>query len=303
MEESNSPAGRNRHFLLYWKPETVEDHLATHFRLTHAGSNQLNTIQRGETIWIVTLFPDGELVLAGKIEVGEATNAERARQVLGTDDLWPSRYHVIAKAGTADYMRRVSLTNFAPELRFQDAQGTELEIKSNGEIERTQFKSMRVLTDTTAELLDQVWMDSVLEEETIVDDIGDEAELEDMVEEDGGEAEVERLQAVLALDEHDPMAHYNVGVALNNAGRHSDAAIAYKESIRLDPESFGAHYNLASTYCDLGLFEEAVREFETTINLQPEFCPGAFYAGPCVGLSPEIRSGNCDHENRTGSHT
>ena len=98
----------SRHFMLYWRPETVEWHLAHNYLLENAGSNQLDRVAPGDTLWIVTTGESYSLGLAGRLIVGEVVSLAEARWRLGIDDLWQSRYHALAAPGTAERMRGVN---------------------------------------------------------------------------------------------------------------------------------------------------------------------------------------------------
>lgn len=76
-----------RHFLLYWKPETVDAHLRRNYPLVNAGSNQLESVESVDVVWIGTLAEGFELGLAGCIEVSEVASLEEASRRLGADEL------------------------------------------------------------------------------------------------------------------------------------------------------------------------------------------------------------------------
>src|SRR5687767_14948375 len=108
----------SRHFMLYWKPETVDRHLNENYLLNHAGSNQLDRVSPGDVLWIVTIAEADELGLAGRLQVGEVVGIDEARVRLNRDDLWHSRYHALAAPNTAAPMRGISLYDTAEQLRF-----------------------------------------------------------------------------------------------------------------------------------------------------------------------------------------
>lgn len=68
----------------------------------------------------------------------------------------------------------------------------------------------------------------------------------------------------------DPMAHYNLGVALVDEGRALDEARAhFEQAVRLDPEYAMAFDNLGSVLNRLGRPEEALAQFEQALRLEP----------------------------------
>ncbi len=149
----------SHHFMLYWKPETVEHHLARDFLLTNAGSSQLHCLQAGDVLWIVTTGEADTLGLAGRLSVGQVVSLEEARRRLGTDDLWLSRYHALAGRGTAELMRGVSLTDFAGQLIFADDGAPGLTV-TDGSVRPKELKKMRTLSAESAALLERTWRES-----------------------------------------------------------------------------------------------------------------------------------------------
>jgi tetratricopeptide (TPR) repeat protein len=66
----------------------------------------------------------------------------------------------------------------------------------------------------------------------------------------------------LAAIEKDPeyaLAHFNLGVLLEDAGRPKDAAAAYHKALEFDPTFADAHYNLALIYEAEGKRTEAFK--------------------------------------------
>jgi tetratricopeptide (TPR) repeat protein len=66
-------------------------------------------------------------------------------------------------------------------------------------------------------------------------------------------------------------AHYNHGVVLTNAGRHLEAALAYRRALHFDPASAEAANNLGWSLAKLGLYQEAIPALEEALRLNPEF--------------------------------
>jgi len=73
----------------------------------------------------------------------------------------------------------------------------------------------------------------------------------------------ERLQPQSA------MARYNVGVALEAAGRPGDAAAQYEAALQLDPAYSLAHNNLGTLRLADGRIDEARREYERAVASGP----------------------------------
>lgn len=73
----------SRNFLLYWRPETVEQHLNENYLLNHAGSNQLNRVVASDVLWIVTTGEADEVGLAGRLCVGAVVKSCRSAAAIG----------------------------------------------------------------------------------------------------------------------------------------------------------------------------------------------------------------------------
>jgi len=61
----------------------------------------------------------------------------------------------------------------------------------------------------------------------------------------------------------DPTAAYNLGVALQDAGRLEEAAAAYETALAADGSFPDAHFNLSGIYEALGRGAEALRHLRT----------------------------------------
>jgi hypothetical protein len=148
----------SRHFLLYWRPETVEFHLACDYLLRNAGSNQLERVNAGDTLWIVTTGESYQLGLAGRLRVGAVVTLAEATTRLGTADLWPSRLQALAAPGTAEPMRGVNLAEVAPDLTFVDSVVNKLVVKNDGQVNPQLLKTMLELSSGSAAMLERLWL-------------------------------------------------------------------------------------------------------------------------------------------------
>ena len=147
-----------RHFMLYWRPETVERHLACDFLLRNAGSNQLDRVNAGDTLWIVTTGESYQLGLAGRLRVGSVVNLAEAKRRLGTEDLWGARFHALASPSTAQKMRGLSLAEVAAALRFVGGAIERLTVKDAGEVHPSELRTMLELSAQSAALLERLWL-------------------------------------------------------------------------------------------------------------------------------------------------
>lgn len=70
------------------------------------------------------------------------------------------------------------------------------------------------------------------------------------------------------------LAHYNLGMALQDMGMTAEAIRHYREALRIDPNDADVKYTLARVLTDRGStkeLDEAIRLFEAAIDANPEF--------------------------------
>ncbi len=73
----------------------------------------------------------------------------------------------------------------------------------------------------------------------------------------------------LAVTENNPLAHLNLGAALNVKGRFDEAIGHFEEAIRLGPGTENAHINLAYALAQKHRLAEAVQQYEAALRLTP----------------------------------
>jgi NAD-dependent SIR2 family protein deacetylase/ADP-ribosylglycohydrolase len=146
----------NRHFLLFWRSTTLIAHERSKSLLDLISSNQISEVNNGDTLWVVTVI-DGELVLCGRMVVGEVLDRRGASERFGDEDLWKSDWFAVAKeSASCARLRRIHLGESAFDLRFND-EFEDRFVAADGRISRSQTRQMRELTDGTVELLEEVW--------------------------------------------------------------------------------------------------------------------------------------------------
>jgi hypothetical protein len=142
-----------RDFLSYWIPDTARRELERGALLDHAASNQYGHIQEDDRVYIATVWPGGQLVLLGRMVVGDKVDQNRAAKKLKTSDLWEADWHILPKEGTAAPITEIDLSDIAAELEFQ---GERKRLTVNrGRVNAQQLQSMRRLTPAAAALLDR----------------------------------------------------------------------------------------------------------------------------------------------------
>ncbi len=142
-----------RHFVQLWHHTTADQNLREARTLDHAASEQFHRVRPGDTVWVVTVYPPGELVLLGRLRVGVRTDQEGAQRRLGTDDVWEARYHVIAESGSERPLRELDLMGVAADLRFVSKTADRLDVKG-GRVNAQQLQTVRELTPGSATVLE-----------------------------------------------------------------------------------------------------------------------------------------------------
>lgn len=78
----------------------------------------------------------------------------------------------------------------------------------------------------------------------------------------------------LAVTPESSIAHYNVGVFLEQEGKTRDALDHYREAVVIDPAYAEAHYNLARLLATLGRTDEAITEYRKALVVEPNDADG-----------------------------
>ena len=73
----------------------------------------------------------------------------------------------------------------------------------------------------------------------------------------------------LAVTRDNGLAHYCLGNALGQAGRHEEAIEQYEQVLRITPDNFDGHHELAGTLARLGRLAEAIRHWERALQIKP----------------------------------
>jgi len=79
-----------------------------------------------------------------------------------------------------------------------------------------------------------------------------------------------RAEAVRVRQGGDAAASYNRGLAFYREGLLDDAIEAYREALRINPESASAHYNLGLALYHKGLLDEAIEAYREALRINPE---------------------------------
>ncbi|MGD0383572.1 MAG: tetratricopeptide repeat protein [Thermoguttaceae bacterium] len=72
------------------------------------------------------------------------------------------------------------------------------------------------------------------------------------------------------------MGQYNLGNALADVNRLSEAIEHYKQALQLNPDYFKAHNNLGVALVQAGQYQEAIEHYRQSLKLNPDY-PDAYY--------------------------
>jgi hypothetical protein len=133
----------------------VEARLARHPLLNNAGRSQFRYINPGYVLWFVTVR-GGKLVLVGKLVVGERTDWKNATRILGDQVAEKSRFLVIAKPGTEEYIQDIPLEDIAEQIRFESLCNDRL-VLVDGRLNPQQLQMKRRLTASSSDLVSTRW--------------------------------------------------------------------------------------------------------------------------------------------------
>jgi len=90
-------------------------------------------------------------------------------------------------------------------------------------------------------------------------------------ERDDVEATIAQYRAGLAVKPDMPDAHNNLARALARRGEFAEAMHHYRESLRIDPDQYLAYYNLGVALEQTGQLDEAMDQYREAIRRRPDF--------------------------------
>ena len=77
-------------------------------------------------------------------------------------------------------------------------------------------------------------------------------------------------EEALRINPDDAKAHYNLGIALGQAGRVQEATEQWEQALRINPDDAEAHYNLGVALSQAGRLPEAMKHWEQVLRLKPD---------------------------------
>ena len=84
------------------------------------------------------------------------------------------------------------------------------------------------------------------------------------------------------------LAHYNLGIALEQTGKTEEAIAHYEQALRIKPDSGGAHNNLGVALVRLGRMQEAMEHFEQALRINPDDAKAYYNLGVVLAQAGRI---------------
>jgi len=83
------------------------------------------------------------------------------------------------------------------------------------------------------------------------------------------EKAIEAYKQAIKLSPDSPESYYHLGMAYSSLGRYKEAVEAYSISIRIKPDYGAAYYNLGHAYSNLNQHDKAIKAFRQAIQHDP----------------------------------
>ncbi len=77
-------------------------------------------------------------------------------------------------------------------------------------------------------------------------------------------------------------AHNNLGIALADSGRRTEAIAQYQEALRIEPRNAETHYNLGLVLAQENRPDEAIAQYQTALRLEAGFLGAYFSLGDAL---------------------
>ena len=103
------------------------------------------------------------------------------------------------------------------------------------------------------------------------------------------EEAIEAYRAALDIDPDDPLVLNNLGIALRLQGRLNEAIEQYRAALRVAPNFARAHTNLGEALQQQGRVEEAMEAYRESIHIQPDFAGAHYNLGVALRSQGRVR--------------
>jgi predicted HNH restriction endonuclease len=160
-----------KHYLLYWKVDPANrPDIAQHKTTAYAASKYLRRVKPGDVLWIVTVHQH-RLYLLGRLKVEFVVDDTAIAQELvdPQPEQWEDAdWYAISNKYAVEPMREINITHIADKLRFNSRASEMLDIVE-GRVDANQLTTLRQLSITSAQMLDDVWYNEAYTPQSVQD--------------------------------------------------------------------------------------------------------------------------------------
>lgn len=101
---------------------------------------------------------------------------------------------------------------------------------------------------------------------------------------------IEAYKEAIRINPDSWEAHHGLGWVYSGLGRYNEAIEAFKQAIRIDPDDALANLYLGDTYFKLARYNEAIEAYKQAIQIEPDFSENAHYGLGLAYLEIKDRS-------------
>ena len=149
----------NRYFTHYWKNDTCRDHEShSGGPLDYIAGNMFRErgVNEGDVVYIVTV-KRGRLFLIGRLTVGQICGPAEAARIVGMDDLWSAKEHIIAASATPMRFDNDVPAELTEKLLFVASPHSKpLRFTDPAYLDQQTLRSVRELEPASARALDEL---------------------------------------------------------------------------------------------------------------------------------------------------
>lgn len=98
------------------------------------------------------------------------------------------------------------------------------------------------------------------------------------------------FRTTVATSPHSAKAHHNLAVALDGAGQYADAALSFRQALRLYPAYDQAAFGIGRMYEIRGIATGALHWYEETLRLNPHYVPAHLNRGAMLYNRGDVTS-------------
>jgi len=114
------------------------------------------------------------------------------------------------------------------------------------------------------------------------------------------EEAIAHYEQALRIKPDDAKAHNNLGVALKDQRKVPEAIAHYEQALRIRPNFAEAHNNLGVALAQTGKIEEAIAHFEQALGIEPDYAEAHYHLGNALAQTGKIEEAIAHFEQALG---